>query len=54
MGIFKRLFQKASDTTNGIAEPVQTVSNAVLIGGITAGLLVGGTYLYSKVKKKRD
>lgn len=54
MGIFKSLFNKASNKTNELAEPVQSVSNAVLIGGITAGLIMGGAYLYGRVKKKAD
>lgn len=54
MGIFKALFKRASDKTNELAEPVQTVSNVMLIGGLTAGLIMGGVFIYSKVKKKPD
>lgn len=54
MGIFQRIFKRASDAASDVAEPVQTVSNAVLIGGIAAGLVVGGAYFYNKIKNKHD
>lgn len=52
MGLFQRIFKRASDAASEVSEPVQTVSNAVLIGGIAAGLMVGGAYIYNRVKNK--
>jgi hypothetical protein len=54
VGLFRSIFKRASDAASEVAEPVQTVSSAVLIGGIAAGLVVGGSILYSKMKSKRD
>lgn len=53
MTLFDKFRNKASDAAGGVVEPVETVMNAVLIGGLTAGLLMGGAYLFSKVKNKR-
>jgi hypothetical protein len=54
MKFFRNLFRRASDKADNLVEPVHHVSNAMLVGGITAGLIVGGAYVYSRVRKKQD
>ncbi len=53
LNLFRTTKRKINHTTGELSEPTQNIMNAVLVGGVTAGVLLGGAYVYGRLKGKK-